>query len=404
MKQLNEIILAVNGGSSSIKFALFEAAVEPKLLFKGAIEGIGLDGATFRVKGRSPEDSFTRNVLAHIYTDATTLLLNWVGSHSVCGSITAIGHRIVHRGQKYSSPVRLTNVVVDELKKLVSIDPEHMANEIELANAYINRFPKVRQFACFDTEFHRDMPLVARLLPIPRRYESKGIRRYGFHGLSYEFLLGELARFSGTTASLGRIVLAHIGSGVSLAAVRDGKSFDTSMSFTPNSGVPMGTRTGDLDPGLAPYLAMTEDIGPCQFYEMVNFKSGLIGISETTPDMRELLKQMPHDSKAAEAVAYFCYRIKKCVGEFAAALGGIDTLIFSGGIGESAPSIRTQVCDGLQFLGIELDTQKNALNQNLISSSASKVTVHAIPTNEELMIAKKVSQTSFVRESGLNAN
>jgi acetate kinase len=244
--------------------------------------------------------------------------------------------------------------------------------------------------ACFDTAFHHDLPRVARLLPIPRRYEAQGVRRYGFHGLSYAFLMGELAHLAGTEAALGRVILAHLGNGASLAAVHRGKSMDTSMSFTPTAGVPMSTRSGDLDPGLTWYLARTAGLDAKGFSEMVNFKSGLLGVSETSSDMRDLLEHEMQDVRAAEAVALFCYQVKKWIGAFAAALGGLDTLVFAGGIGENAPTVRTRICDGLGFLGIELDEKQNATNEGVISAKTSGIPVRVIPTDEERMIARMV--------------
>ena len=248
----------------------------------------------------------------------------------------------------------------------------------------------MRQVACFDTVFHNDLPRVARLLPIPRRYEAQGVCRYGFHGLSHAFLMGELARVAGAEAALGRVILAHLGNGASLAAVHHGKPVDTSMSFTPTAGVPMRTRSGDLDPGLVWYLARTEGIDAKRFNEMVNFGSGLLGVSETSSDMRDLLEHEAGDVRAAEAVALFCYHVKKWVGAFAAALGGVDTLVFAGGIGENAPIVRTRICDGLGFLGIELEENQNVANADVISANASRVPVRVIRTDEEWVIASTV--------------
>jgi acetate kinase len=236
------------------------------------------------------------------------------------------------------------------------------------------------------------MPRVAQLLPIPRRYEAAGVRRYGFHGLSYAFLMGALAQLGGAKAADGSVVLAHLGNGASLAAVRQGKPVDTSMGFTPAAGIPMGTRSGDLDPGLLWYLARTEGLDAERFNEMVNFQSGLLGISETSSDMRDLLEIEARDVRAAEAVALFCYQVKKWIGAFAAAMGGLDTLAFSGGVGENAPPIRQRICDGLSFLGIDLDEPRNAANESVISSSTSRVTVRVIPTDEERIIAEMVQR------------
>ena len=228
------------------------------------------------------------------------------------------------------------------------------------------------------------------MLPIPRRYEEQGVRRYGFHGLSYAYLMEELERLGGEGTARGRIVLAHLGNGASLAAVRDGKSIDTSMGFTPAAGLPMSTRSGDLDPGLAWYLARTAGMDAGEFNRMTNFQSGLLGVSETSSDMRDLLECEPHDVRAAEAVALFCYQAKKWIGAFAAALDGLDTLVFAGGIGENAAPVRARICEGLGFLGIELDERRNAAHAGLISATGGRVAVQVIRTDEELMIAKTV--------------
>jgi acetate kinase len=265
-----------------------------------------------------------------------------------------------------------------------------LPREIELIEAFRQRHPKLPQVACFDTAFHRTMPRVAKLLPIPRCYDAKGVQRYGFHGLSYSYLMEELKRLGDPAATTGRVILAHLGNGASMAAVRDGKSIDTSMGFTPTAGLVMSTRSGELDPGLAPYLARTEHMTTKQFYEMVNHKSGLLGVSEISSDMRDLLAQEPNDIRAAEAVALFCYQAKKWIGAFTAALGGLDTFVFAGGIGENAPPVRTRICEGLGALGIELDESRNAQSAGLISTDASPASVRVIRTDEELMIARSV--------------
>lgn len=390
MKPANPRILTINGGSSSIKFAVFEATGSLHRILGGSIDQIGLPNATLRVKGLTKADSFSRPIDAQNYTVAVPTLIDWI--KECCGKdgLSAVGHRVVQGGPKYCKPQRMTEEMVEELRRLTPFDPEHLPGEVLLTEAFHRHFPDLPQVACFDTAFHHDLPCVARLLPIPRRYESQGVRRYGFHGLSYAFLMKELARLAGSEAAQGRVVLAHLGNGASLAAVRDGKSIDTSMSFTPTAGVPMGTRSGDLDPGLVWYLACTDGIDANQFNEMVNFKSGLLGLSETSSDMRELLEREIQDVRAAEAVALFCYQVKKWIGAFAAALGGIDTLIFAGGIGENAPIVRARICEGLEFLGIELEDKQNATNEGLISSNTSRVSVRVIHTDEEWMIAHTV--------------
>jgi acetate kinase len=386
-------ILTINGGSSSIKFGLFEVRELPRRLLHGEIDRIGQKQATLRVNGLLTADRISRSVKAPNYAAAVDALMNFIEERGAQHAVAAVGHRVVHGGPKYWAPQRVTAEMIKALRALSAFDPEHLPEEIRLIEAFGQRFPGVPQVACFDTAFHHDLPLVARLLPIPRRYEAQGLRRYGFHGLSYAFLIEELARVAGADAAHGRVVLAHLGSGASLAAVRDGKSLDTSMGLTPAAGVPMSTRSGDLDPGLVGYLARTEQMTPAQFTEMVNFESGLLGISETSADMHVLLDHETQDARAAEAVALFCYQVKKWIGAFAAALGGLDTLVFSGGIGENAPTIRTRICDGLAFLGIALDPQRNAQTAPLISPDAGKVQVRVIPTDEALMIAKSVTAT-----------
>jgi acetate kinase len=291
---------------------------------------------------------------------------------------------------KHTEPEIVTRKLLDELHRISPYDPDHLPSEIELIEAFRQRHPKLPQLACFDTAFHQTMPRVAKLLPIPRRFDAKGIQRYGFHGLSYAYLLEELARLGDPAAKRGRVILAHLGNGASLAAVRDGKSIDTSMCFTPTAGLVMSTRSGDLDPGLAPYLARTERMTTQQFYDMVNHKSGLLGVSETCSDMRDLLAKEVADVRAAEAVALFCYQAKKWIGAYAAALGGLDTFVFAGGIGENAPLVRSRICEGLGFLGFELDKSRNAKTAAVISKNSSRVTVRVIRTDEELMIARSV--------------
>jgi acetate kinase len=384
------LILTVNGGSSSIKFAVFEAGDALRRMLEGGIERIGSPQAAFRVKGVDPADNFSRPVTAPDHAVAVGVLMDWIEERSRRDALAAVGHRVVHGGPKYSEPQRITAEMVEELRRLSPFDPDHLPEEILLTEAFQRRFPDLPQVACFDTAFHHDLPRVARLLPIPRRYEAQGVRRYGFHGLSYAFLLGELARLAGREAARGRVILAHLGSGASLAAVRDGAPVDTSMGFTPAAGIPMSTRSGDLDPGLVWYLARTEHMSAKQFNEMVNGRSGLLGVSETSADMRDLLDREARDGRAADAVALFCYQVRKWIGAFAAALGGLDTLVFAGGIGEHAATVRARICDGLGFLGIELDETRNAANEGVISAAAARVAVRVMHTDEERMIAETV--------------
>jgi acetate kinase len=369
---------------------MFEAGNPLRRILEGGIERIGLPEASLRVKGQNQADNFSRLVSALDHTAAVGALMDWLEERGGSDALTAVGHRVVHGGPKYSEPQRINAEMVEELHRLSPFDPEHLPEEILLTEAFHRRYPDMPQVACFDTGFHHNLPRVAQLLPIPRRYEAQGVRRYGFHGLSYTFLIGELARLAGTEAAKGRVILAHLGNGASLAAVRDGKSVDTSMSFTPTAGVPMSSRSGDLDPGLIWYLARTEKMSTKQFHEMVNFQSGLLGVSETSADMRDLLDCETRDVRAAEAVALFCYQVKKWIGAFTAALGGLDTMVFAGGIGENAPTVRARICDGLGFLGIELDEKRNGANAGVISSENSRIPVRVIRTDEESVIASMV--------------
>jgi acetate kinase len=284
--------------------------------------------------------------------------------------------------------------MLQELRRLTLFDPNHLPMEIFLIEALERHFPTVPQIACFDTAFHHHLPRVAQLLPIPRCYEAKGARRYGFHGLSCSFIMEELRRVAGAEEAQGKIILAHLGNGVSLTAIHHGTSIDSSMGFTPTSGVMMGTRSGDLDPALLAFLGETEQMTAAEFHEMVSKRSGLLGVSETSSDLRDLLAIEKKDLRAAEAIALFCYQIKKTIGAFAAALHGLDSLIFTGGIGEHASSIRQRTCEGLSFLGIALDEAKNRNNELLVSKREATVKVYVLPTDEELMLAK--SALSFL--------
>jgi acetate kinase len=384
-------VLAINGGSSSIKFALYAIGGPQKREISGAIDRIGLGGTRLAFDDPEGNRRETREIAASDHRSAANILIDWLGKQERFASVKAVGHRVVH-GMHHVQPEIVTQDLLEELHRIRPYDPDHLPREIELIEAFRQRHPGLPQVACFDTAFHSAMPRVAKLLPIPRRLDAKGVQRYGFHGLSYAYLMEELSRVAGAKRASGRVILAHLGNGASLAAVMDGKSIDTSMGFTPTAGLPMSTRSGDLDPGLAPYLARTEQISSKQFYEMVNHESGLLGISETSPDMRDLLAREKGDVRAAEAVALFCYEVKKRVGSYAAALGGVDTLVFSAGIGENCPAVRARVCDGLGFLGIELDEARNAGNSAVISAEGGRVEVRVIRTDEELMIVRSVAR------------
>jgi acetate kinase len=385
-------ILTINGGSSSIRFAVYRVEEPLKKALSAKIDRIGLDGTNLTFHDAATDKRGNLKLSASDHKSAATFLIDWLEKLDCFPSVRAVGHRVVH-GMHHTEPELVSQQLLDELHRISPFDPDHLPSEIELIETLRQRHPQLPQVACFDTAFHQNMPRVAKLLPIPRRFEAKGIQRYGFHGLSYSYLMEELSRLGDASATTGRVILAHLGNGASLAAVRDGKSIDTSMAFTPTAGLVMSTRTGDLDPGVAPYLARTEQIDTKMFYDMVNHKSGLLGVSETSSDMRDLLDCETKDVRAAEAVALFCYQAKKWIGSFAVALGGLDTVVFAGGIGENAPAVRKRICEGLGFLGLELDEARNAKTADVISTEASRITVRVIRTDEELMIARSVSRT-----------
>ena len=394
-------ILTVNGGSSSIKFALYQIGEPLKRTLYGRIDRIGLSGTTLECNDSLGNQVYSHDITAVDHRSAVNILIDCLEKRDEYVSIEAVGHRVVH-GMKHIQPEIVTQDLLDELNRIRLYDLEHLPIEIELIEAFRRRYPGLPQVACFDTAFHQTMPLVAKLLPIPRRFDAKGIQRYGFHGLSYAFLIEELARLGDPAALKGRVILAHLGSGASLAAVRDGKSIDTSMGFTPTAGLVMSTRSGDLDPGLASYLARTEQMTTEQFYEMANQKSGLLGISETSSDMHDLLAHEGSDVRASEAVELFCYQAKKWIGSFAAALGGLDTLVFSASIGENAPTIRARICAGMDYYGIKLEEKRNSGNEGVISAEDSRVLVRIIHTDEELMIAEAVRGILWLGMNGTN--
>jgi len=384
MSTSNPCILVLNGGSSSIRFAVLRADATLARAAGGRIERIGQPDAHLELDA---EPSVP--IVAADHGAAVDALLTWLRARAPAQAIVAAGHRIVH-GMSHFDPERVTNELLADLRRIQPTDPDHLPLEIRLIEALRRRLPALAQVACFDTRFHRDLPAVAATLPIPRRHTARGIRRYGFHGLSYTFLMEALALRAGEAAASGRVILAHLGGGASLAAVHAGRCIDTTMSFTPTAGLVMGTRSGDLDPSLAPYLARTAGMSSAQFLRMINHESGLLGVSETSADMRALLQAEADDPRAAEAVALFCYQARKAIGSFAAALGGLDTLVFSGGIGEASATIRARICDGLEFLGVAVDAARNHADAGLISPPTGRVAVHVIRTDEERVIARAV--------------
>ena len=390
-------ILTINCGSSSIKFAIYETYRTTKKILSGQIVRIGLDNTAFNITDKIINKKEEIKIDAKDFKQAAKFLINQLKKQKYFNSVGCIGHRIVY-GMEHTDPEIIDDQLLAELNKIRDYDPDHLPAEIEIIKLFKKQFPTLLQVACFDTSFHTTMLPVAKILPIPRRFAKAGIRRYGFHGLSYTYLMEKLKQTEGADKSKGRIILAHLGNGASLAAVKEGKSIDTSMGFTPAGGLVMGTRTGDLDPGVAWYIIQKEKMTAKKFNHLINHESGLLGVSEISADMQDLLKKESSDIGAAEAVALFCYQIKKWVGAYAAVLNGLDILIFSGGIGENAPAIRSRICNGFEYLNLEINEKENNKNAMLISTKKSKVKVYVIPTDEEIIIAKSTKKL-FINNS-----
>ena len=383
-------ILTINGGSSSIKFAVFDTADPPVRRFSGQVKRIGQPGTQLISKDDGDSAPSVRQVDASDHRQAAAIIIQHLRDCLGNSPITAIGHRVVHGGLHLLEHQLIAPQVIAELRKAEPLDLAHLPREIALIEAFHQAFPTLPQVACFDTAFHRNMPRVATMLPIPRHYFDAGIRRFGFHGLSYQYLMQRLASIAGADAANGRLILAHLGSGASMAAVSGGKPIDTTMAFTPTAGLVMGTRPGDLDPGLLVYLMRTESMTPDQMDDFISRRCGLLAISETTSDMRDLLDHRATDPRAAEAVDIFCYQARKFVGALAAAMGGLDTLVFAGGIGEHAPEVRAGICEGLEHLGLSLDSDLNSTGADIVSRSKSRITARVIATDEEFIIAETV--------------
>jgi acetate kinase len=385
-------ILAVNAGSSSVKAVVYETCEQIRAICQCTIENIGQTDVVFKTKSSTNIDESSKLLEVKNHTDAIATIINWLNQQLNTNEIVAVGHRIVHGGPQYFKPQLITDKVVEDWRAFSSYDPDHLPNSIQLIKKLNSLFPNLPQVACFDTAFSHDLPRVAQILPIPRKYEKEGLRRYGFHGLSYTYLLSKLRETDGDQTANGRIILAHLGSGSSLTATLNGKPLDTTMGLTPASGIPMSTRSGDLDPGIAWYLHHKDGLGIAEFNDMVNRLSGLLGVSETSADMKTLLQHEETDVRAAEAVDLFCYQTKKAIGSLAAVLGGVDMVVFSGGIGEKAPLIRSRICEGLGFLGLELDEDDNNSNASEISAHGSRVRVRIMHTDEERIIAEQVAE------------
>lgn len=365
--------------------ALYSVRAVEELQFAVVADRIGRDDGRFRVTDGRGTALLDRVNRAPDHDAAMADAVDWLTTQGGISAVDAVGHRIVHGGPDYRTPQRVTPDLLSALEALTAIDPEHLPQALGAIHLVRRRFPAIPQVACFDTAFHRTMPSVAQRYPLPQRYAEAGVLRYGFHGLSFEFITETLQTVD---PSARRVIIAHLGNGASMAAIRDGASLDTTMGFTPVGGLMMSTRSGDLDPSVPLFLERSLGLSPDDVVRLINAESGLLGVSETTADMRDLLEREAADRRAADAIELFCYQAKKFLGALAAVLGGLDTVVFTGGIGEHAVPIRQRICDGLDFLGIRLDPNRNAVHAAIISSDDSPVTVRVIPTNEDRMVAR----------------
>jgi acetate kinase len=380
-------LLTLNVGSSSLKAALYGLGPSERVEVRAAAERIGIPNSRLRVTDAQGTVLLERSDPLPDHAAALGVLFGGLREQRLDEGLRAIGQRIVQGGSRYSAPTLITDEVVDVLRSLVPLDTEHLPQALGAIESVRRAYPTLPQVACFDTAFHRQMPRVAQIYPLPRDLWDAGVARYGFHGLSYEFILQELRALDGDAAD-GRVIVAHLGNGASMAAIHHGVGVDTTMGLTPTGGLVMSTRTGDLDPGVLLYLLESRGLDAVALSRLVNKQAGLLGVSGSSADMQDLLEREGEDPRAGEAVALFCYQARKFVGALVAALGGLDTLVFTAGMGEHSAVIRGRICDGLGYLGLQLDAARNATHAPIISSDASRVVVRVIPTDEDLMIAR----------------
>jgi acetate kinase len=382
-------ILTINAGSSSLKAALYDMDRTERVTLACQVERIGQSGSQMRIVDGGRVTLLDRTADLDSHEAAARAFLEWLQHQQAEVEPSAVGHRLVHGGSTHRAPHILTPDVMDDLQELVPLDPDHLPQALAVIRVATEAYPAIPQVACFDTSFHRSMSRVAQMYPLPPRFGDAGVIRYGFHGLSCEFIVQAL-RAIAAGAAQGRIIIAHLGNGASLTAVREGVSVDTTMGFTPTGGIMMGTRSGDLDPGVLLHLLEAQGMQGTALNRLVNHEAGLLGVSGLSGDMRDLLGKESSDPRAADAVTLFCYLARKSVGALVAALGGVDTLIFTAGIGEHSAPIRERICEGLEFLGFELDAERNARHAPIVSRDGSRVVVRVMKTDEDLMIARHV--------------
>ena len=390
---MSEYALVLNAGSSSLKFCVYGRGDDAwRLESRGQIQGIGTKPALSAkdASGNVLHDALLDKGTVHDGRTALDALAEWLRSRYSGAQVVGVGHRVVHGGRHFTGPVVVTPEILAELRKLIPLAPLHQPYNLAAIEAVYERLPGVPQVACFDTSFHRGQPAVAEVVPLPHEIRERGVQRYGFHGLSYEYIASVLPRVAPEIAG-GRVVVAHLGSGASLCAMTDRKSIDSTLGFTALEGLCLGTRPGSLDPGIVLYLFQDLGLTPKQVETMLYKQSGLIALSGISSDMRDLLRESTKPA-AKLAIDYFVYRAVKEIGALSAALGGIDGLVFTAGIGENSAEVRLRIVEGCRWLGVELDADANRANQTRISVSSSRVSAWVIPTNEELIIARHMGQ------------
>ena len=381
-------ILTINCGSSSIKFSLYVLGETERLVLEGKLARIGLSQGFFQVEDQAGHQLTAQELDLPDHGAALKTLFDWLQGHEIGKELHGVGHRLVHGGPAHVKPQLVSSALIEDLKLLIPLAPDHLPDEIKGLEEVHRHFPDLPQIVCFDTAFHRRMPEIAQRYALPKSLSMEGLRRYGFHGLSYEYVTQELVKVAGASAASGKLIIAHLGNGASMAAIEGGRSLDTTMGLTPAGGLVMSTRVGDLDPGVIVYLLQEKGMTPAAVNNLINHQAGLLGLSGISGDMHDLLAQADTQADAALAVEIFCYQARKFVGALAASLTGLDTLIFTGGIGENSAIIRARICAPLRFLGIVLDQGLNEGNSPIISRIDSPVTVRVMKTNEELMIAR----------------
>jgi acetate kinase len=381
-------ILTINSGSSSIKFSLYRLGKSEELVLKGEMARIGVGHGFFQARDQKGDQVAAQPMDLPDHDAAWKILLAWLEGHEIGQDLHGVGHRLVHGGTAHVRPQLVSPALMEDLKLLLPLAPDHLPHEIKGLDAVRQHFPDLPQVACFDTAFHRRMPEVAQTYALPESLRRAGLQRYGFHGLSYEYITQELLQEAGSQDAAGKLIIAHLGNGASMAAIEGGRSLDTTMGLTPAGGLVMSTRAGDLDPGVILYLLREKGMTTAAVNQLINHQAGLLGISGLSGDMQDLLAQEGRNPQAALAVELFCYQARKFAGALAAVLGGLDTLVFTGGIGENSAVIRARICGPLKFLGLHLDPDLNQENGPVVSRTEGPVTVRVMKTNEELMIAR----------------